>query len=96
MILETFWNSPEIATPVCGLIRNDMKEWKVLKNLRRNFERFCFQNRNKGIPNLMLYIALGSGVLSLFSMINGGEVVYELMMFDKTKILQGQVWRLVS
>ena len=31
-----------------------------LKNLRRNFERFCFKNRGKGIPNLMLYITVGT------------------------------------
>ena len=67
-----------------------------MKNLRRNFERFCYKHRGKGIPNLMLYIVLGSGMVSLFSMINGGAVLYELLMFDKAKILQGQLWRLVS
>ena len=27
-----------------------------MKNLRKKFELFCFKNRDKGIPNLMLYI----------------------------------------
>ena len=67
-----------------------------MKNLRRNFERFCFANRDKGIPNLMLYIVLGTGLVSLLSMVNGADVIYDLMMFDKAKILQGQVWRLVG
>lgn len=67
-----------------------------MKNLRRNFERFCYKHRNQGITNLMLYVALGSGFVGIFSLINGGEVIYELLMFDKAKILQGQVWRLVS
>lgn len=67
-----------------------------MKNLRRRFERFCLKRRDKGIPNLMLYIVLGTGLVSLFSMINGGYAIYELLMFDKAKILQGQVWRLVS
>jgi len=31
-----------------------------LKNLRRRFELFCFRNRTKGIPNLMIYLSLGS------------------------------------
>lgn len=44
----------------------------------------------------MLYIVLGTGLVSLLSMVNGADVIYELMMFDKAKILQGQVWRLVS
>ena len=38
---------------------------KDLKNLRRKFNRFCFQHRNKGIPNLMLYIVLGIGLIAL-------------------------------
>lgn len=67
-----------------------------MKNLRRGFERFCYKNRKKGIPNLMLYIVLGSGLVSLLSLINGGGALYEFLMFDKRKILQGQVWRLVS
>lgn len=67
-----------------------------MKNLRRNFERFCFKHRDKGIPNLMMYIALGSALVSFMSMINGGNMLYEMLAFDKVKILQGQVWRLVS
>jgi len=67
-----------------------------LKNLRRQFERFCFRNRDKGIPNLMLYIALGNALVSIMCMVNGGSALYELLCFDKTKILQGQVWRLLS
>lgn len=67
-----------------------------MKNLRKNFERFCFKHRNWGIPNLMLYIAVGSGLVSFMTMINGGTILYDLLAFDKSKILQGQVWRLVS
>ena len=67
-----------------------------MKNLRRKFERFCFQNRDKGIPNLMLYVVLGSALVSFMTMINGGSMLYDLLAFDKSKILQGQVWRLVS
>ena len=69
---------------------------KVLKNLRRNFERFCYKHRNKGISNLMLYIVIGSGMVCLFNLINGGGIVYDFLVFDKAKILQGQVWRLIS
>ena len=65
-------------------------------NLRRNFERFCYRNRNKGIPNLMLYIVIGSGLVYLLSMINGVSVLYEWLRFDKAAILKGQVWRLFT
>jgi hypothetical protein len=67
-----------------------------LKKLRQRFERFCLRNHTKGIPNLMLYICLGSGVVTFVSMINGGYFLYDLLCFDKAAILQGQVWRLFS
>lgn len=67
-----------------------------MKNLRKRFEYFCYQHRNWGIPNLMLYIALGSALVLIMSMINGGNALFDLLRFDKAKILQGQVWRLVT
>lgn len=67
-----------------------------MNNLRRNFERFCYRHRDQGIQNLMLYIVLGTGVVYFFNLINGGSVISEFLVFDKAKILQGQVWRLFS
>ncbi len=66
-----------------------------MKNLRNRFERFCFQNRHKGIPNLMLYIVLGSGIVSVLSML-GYSQIYSLLCFDRDRILQGQIWRLIT
>ena len=65
-------------------------------NLRNKFNRFCLKNRNKGIPNLMLYVCIGAGLVYLMSLMNGGEVLYNALCFDKAKILQGQIWRLFS
>ena len=67
-----------------------------MKNLRRNFNRFCHKNRNKGIPNLMLYITVASALVYLLSLTNGGAVVHNALCFNKGLILQGQVWRLFS
>jgi len=67
-----------------------------LKNLRRQFDVFCYKNRDKGIPDLMLYICLGSGLVSFAGMMNGGSFLYNLLCFDKAAILRGQVWRLFS
>ena len=64
--------------------------------LRRRFERFCFRNRDKGIRDLMLYICLGNGLVLFSSLMNGGAFLYDLLCFDKTAILRGQVWRLVT
>ena len=67
-----------------------------MKKLTKNFERFCIQHKNKGIPNLMLYIAIGSAVVYLISMMDPSNRLMNLLVFDKTAILQGQVWRLVT
>ena len=67
-----------------------------MKNLRRNFERFCYQNRSKGIPNLMLYITIGTAIVYLMSMIDESNTLYNALCFDRGRILQGQVWRLFT
>ncbi len=64
--------------------------------LRSKFERFCYRNRDKGIPNLMLYLSVGSGMVYLFTMFTENYFLYEWLAFDFDKIMQGQVWRLFS
>ena len=67
-----------------------------MKDLRRRFERFCLKNRNKGIPNLMLVIAIGNLAVYVLSLIDPSNVVYRYLCFSRSAILHGQVWRLVS
>ena len=67
-----------------------------MKDLRKRFERFCFQNRDKGIPNLMLYISLGCVLVYLITSITQNSILYSLLLFDRTAILHGQIWRLFT
>ncbi len=67
-----------------------------MKNLRSRFERFCFRHRNWGIPNLMLYLSLGSAIVYLFGEFTGNDILYDLLAFDRALILKGQVWRLFT
>ena len=67
-----------------------------MKDLRRRFERFCYQNREKGIPNLMLYVSLGCGLVYLITSITQSPILYNLLVFDRNAILRGQIWRLIS
>lgn len=60
------------------------------------FNRFCYRNRDKGIPNLMLYVVLGNALVYLFTMTSGNLALYNALCFDRNLILQGQVWRLFS
>lgn len=72
------------------------REMDELKSLRNRFERFCFRHRDKGIPNLMLYISLGCALVYLMTFVTQNGVLYSLLYFDRGLILQGQVWRLIS
>lgn len=67
-----------------------------MRSWRNRFERFCFRNRNKGIPNLMLYVSLGCALVYFMTIITGNTVLYNLLVFNRTLILRGQVWRLIS
>lgn len=67
-----------------------------MKNLRRRFDMFCFRNRNKGIPNLMLYISLGCALVYLMTQVTQNTILYQLLIFDRASIMAGQVWRLFS
>ena len=67
-----------------------------MKSLRKRFERFCFQNRDKGIPNLMLYVSLGCALVYLITSITQNTVLYSLLVFNREAILHGQIWRLVT
>lgn len=67
-----------------------------MKSLRSRFERFCYANRYKGIPNLMLYISLGSAIVYLLSMFDRSYTLYYILCFNRDLILQGQIWRLFT
>ncbi len=58
--------------------------------------RFFFTHRNKGIPNLMLYITIGSAVVYFMTAMAGNTALYEVLRFDYHAVLRGQVWRLFT
>ncbi len=67
-----------------------------MKKLRAKFNQFCLQHSNWGIPNLMLFVVIGSAIVYIMGLVHGGEALYDLLYFDKYRILQGQVWRLFT
>ena len=67
-----------------------------MKNLRSRFERFCYTNRYRGIPNLMLYIVAGTAIVYLVGQMTGNYSLYSLLCFHRESILHGQIWRLVT
>ena len=67
-----------------------------VKNLRNKFERFCYENRYKGIANLMLYVSIASAIVYVLSMMDQSYTLYGFLCFDRTAILHGQIWRLFT
>lgn len=67
-----------------------------MKSLRKRFDRFCFKHRDKGIPNLMLYVSLGAALVYFMSMFARNYELYYWLHFNRTLILQGEVWRLIT
>ena len=67
-----------------------------MKKLRKRFDTFCYQNRHKGIPNLMLYITVTSAVIYFITLITQNPAFLYALNFDRGLILQGQVWRLFT
>ena len=67
-----------------------------MRNLRRKFDRFVYNNSDKGIPNLMLIISVGTILVYLLSVIDPSNMIVRFLRFDRSLILKGQVWRLIT
>lgn len=67
-----------------------------MKNFQRDLERFFIRNRDRGIPDLMLYIAIANAIVYVFSLFDPSNLLYGLFRFDRSAILSGQLWRLVT
>lgn len=67
---------------------------QLLDKLERKFRRFS-------ISNLMLYIVLGMAIFAIADVIlmtnpNNKVFLIDMITFDRAKIMQGEVWRVLS
>ena len=68
-----------------------------MTKLRSKINRFFYNNQNKGIRNLMLFLAIGNVLVYLLNVLKPDDpLFYRLLVFDGDAILHGQVWRLFS
>ena len=58
-------------------------------------DKFCARHPRFGVPNLMLYIAIGQAAVGLLGLFTNGSVLNRLM-FLSPYIFGGEVWRLVT
>ena len=62
--------------------------------MKKKIDIFCYRHPNFGIKNLMRYIIIANAVIWILQFFKPG--ILEYMVFDPSRILQGEVWRLVS
>ena len=67
-----------------------------MKKLRRNFDRFCYRHRDKGIRNLMLYVTVATTIVYFLTQMDPSSMLTYWLCFDRGLILQGQLWRLIT
>ncbi len=68
-----------------------------MAKLKSRINRFFFNNRDRGVRNLMLYVSIGNVIVFLLTLLKTeNPFFYELLCFNGGKILSGQVWRLFS
>ena len=66
-----------------------------MKTLSRWISRFCYDHPKFGIPNLMLYIALGNVAIGLIDSFSTYSLSTALFFF-RPAIFQGEIWRLIT
>ncbi len=67
-----------------------------MKNLRQSWARFELRNRDKGIPNLMLWLGGIKLVVFLLMQMDRSGMLFAALCFSPPLILKGQIWRLIS
>lgn len=64
---------------------------------RSKMNRYFFNRRDKGIKNLMLYVAVGNVIVYVLTLLNTSTpFFFNLLRFDFYGLFSGQVWRLIS
>jgi len=67
-----------------------------LKSIYHAIDRFCYKHNKFGIPRLMLWIIGGSLAAFIIMMMDSSGTFLLAIMFSPGKILQGEVWRLIT
>ena len=66
-----------------------------MKTLSHWISQFCYKHPNFGIPNLMMYIAVGNVAIGLIDNFSAYPLSSALFFF-RPAILHGEIWRLIS
>ena len=67
-----------------------------MKALRKQVDKFCYRHPNFGIPKLMLILCIGTALVYLISLMDTTGTFQTFLYFYPSKILHGEIWRLIS
>ena len=69
-----------------------------MRKIRDGVDRFCARHPRFGIPNLMLYVAVGTVAVFLLQLLtrNADASALDFLSFTLAGLLRGEVWRLVT
>ena len=64
--------------------------------LRKQVEKFCYRHPRFGIPKLMLWLSIATAAVYVISLMDRSGIFQSLLYFYPSRILRGEVWRLIS
>ena len=67
-----------------------------MRAFSRAIDRFCEKHRRFGIPRLMLYIVIVSAAVVLIDQMDTTYTFLDFVAFSPSRILRGEIWRLVT
>lgn len=67
-----------------------------MRGFMKRVDLFCYKHPRFGIPNLMLYIVIGTLIVWLFSAMDTTRLFTSFLTFNPAAVLHGQVWRLIT
>lgn len=68
-----------------------------MRAIQKWLDRFCYKHPRFAIPNLMLYIVMGTAAVALFDAFSMGHGSFgQIFEFDRNLILSGQFWRILT
>ena len=66
-----------------------------MRAIEKRIDQFCRKHPRFGISNLMTALVIGTVVVFLLDMFSGG-MASSLLYFNRSAILHGQIWRLIT
>ena len=67
-----------------------------MNHLRKQVDRFCYRHPRFGVPKLMLWLSIATAVVYVVSLMDRSGAFELLLFFYPSRIMRGEVWRLIS